>query len=204
MRILIWLLISLGTSFPAFGQNLYFVSVAWVSPERQIQYNDFMRQVVPIWERHGMKVLVRGRVLGALVDTAATPLPTEIALLQIESRQQFNNYIADPDYRKIREIRTEPLESMIVLEGTDSDMTDLSRLRTAPQLAVLFGPAAPSSEQPDLSLSISDIGAIKGKVPDPFATTANIGLFALSFDDNPMSFLPTEGSGMAFILEPIE
>ena len=57
--ILAALLSSLCAAATARAQNLHFISVAWIPPEKQEQYDSFSQSVAPIWARHGMKALLR-------------------------------------------------------------------------------------------------------------------------------------------------
>ena len=180
MRFFIFLFTCLMTVFPTYGQSLHFVSIAWVSHGKQALYDQFNEKIAPIWTRRGIEVLLRAKVIGTLTDDNRPDLPTEIAVLRIASRQQFQDYIADPDYQAIRSQRTGSIDKMIVLEGTAHSDDTASLLPTAPQFAVLFGPSSPSETAPALELSTSLVGSIKGPIPAHFSHPMPVNLFALS------------------------
>lgn len=197
--ILAALLSGLCAAATAQAQNLHFISVAWIPPEKQEQYDSFSQSVAPIWARHGMKALLRAKVVGALAGDQQgqeVDLPSEVAVLSVASRQDFENYIADPEYRAIRTQRTESVRQMIVLEGTPTDDTDNPIFATAPQFAMTFVESNQSAEvaMPVFKMQVELAGSIKGTVPGPFDSRPQISLFALSYDDNPMNFVE-QGSG---------
>jgi uncharacterized protein (DUF1330 family) len=200
----VFLITCLVTIVPAQAQNLHFVSLAWVNPDKQVQYDRFNQLVAPIWARHGMEVLLRAKVIGALNGGDPNELPSEIAVLRIASRTQFEDYIADPAYRSIRPLRTEAVDRMTVLEGTGITAEANPRLSTAPQFAMVFGPPAPSAPRPVLQLVTTEAGSIKGAVPSRYASHPLMTLFVLSFDDSPMAFNdPEVEQSSVIILQPI-
>lgn len=202
--IFVALIIALIASAPARAQGLHFISVAWIPPEMQDQYDAFSKAVAPIWERHGMKARLRAKVVGALAGGAEIDLPSEIAILSVASRASFENYIADPDYRAIRSNRLDAVRQMIVLEGTPQPDADNPLFDTAPQFAMTFvaNHAATQAPAPAFNMQVELAGSIKGAVPSPFDARPDISLFALSFDDNPMSFVTGNAQDLpVFILQ---
>ncbi|MCJ8310196.1 MAG: DUF1330 domain-containing protein [Rhizobiaceae bacterium] len=201
---LVTLFSALITPLAVQAQGLHFISVAWIPAEKQAQYDAFSRQVIPIWQRHGMTPLLRAKVIGALAAEEGTKLPTEIAILRVASRQDFENYIADPDYRAIRKLRTDAVEQMIVLEGTPALTTDNPILATAPQFAMTFdlNEEADGTSNLVFDMPVTLVGSIKGEASLLFNAKPHIGLFALSYDDNPMSFVSgAESNNPVFILQ---
>ena len=192
--ILVALVSALSTHALAQSPGLHFISVAWIPPEKQAQYDAFSAEVTSIWKRHGMKALLRAKVVGALAGEDVVELPTEIAVLSVASRADFENYIADPDYRAIRPQRMDAVSQMIVLEGTPLEPAPL--FQTAPQFAMTFsaGEWETIETKPAFQMQVALAGSIKGNVPQPYAAKPNIGLFALSYDDNPMSFVADASS----------
>ena len=196
--ILMALFSALSAVSTARAQSLHFISVAWIPPENQEKYDSFSQAVTPIWTRHGMKALLRAKVVGALAGDQPdliADLPSEVAVLQVASRQDFENYIADPEYRAIRSQRTEAVRQMIVLEGTPEEGAITPIFETAPQFAMTFAESQPTAEaaKPAFKIQIELAGSIKGEVPSPFDSRPQISLFALSYDDNPMSFVGQNG-----------
>ena len=186
------------------AQGLHFISVAWIPAEKQAKYDAFSRQVMPIWQRHGMTPLLRAKVIGALAAVEGTKLPTEIAILRVASRQDFENYIADPDYRAIRKLRTDAVEQMIVLEGTPVLTTDNPILATAPQFVMTFdlNDEADGASNLVFDMQVTLAGSIKGEALPFFNAKPHIGFFALSYDDNPMSFVAgSDSNSPVFILQ---
>ena len=210
--ILAALLSALSAVATARAEGLHFISVAWIPSEKQQQYDSFSQAVTPIWARHGMKALLRAKVVGALAGgdegDNEIDLPSEIAILSVASRASFENYIADPDYRAIRPQRLDAVRQMIVLEGTPKPGEGNPLFDTAPQFAMTFTaiPEAPGAATeapaPAFTMRVDLAGSIKGEVPDPFNTRPQISLFALSYDDNPMSFVGQNSSDTpVFILQ---
>ncbi|MEP0943083.1 MAG: hypothetical protein ABJH63_02440 [Rhizobiaceae bacterium] len=210
---LLVLLAALTRPWLAYAQSLHFVSVAWVLPNKQAEYDLFNERITAVWARYGMEVLLRGRVIGALAEENPADLPTEIAVLRVASRTQFQDYIADPTYRQLRPDRMNAIEQMTVLEGTVSDVPLNSLVATAPQFAIKF--SNPSSDNPDevstrggavmFRLSTSHVGSIKGPMAPLYASKPHITLFAMSYDDNPMGFADeTDSASSIFILQRVE
>ncbi|MEP1264158.1 MAG: DUF1330 domain-containing protein [Rhizobiaceae bacterium] len=193
MRIFIICLIFFATLAPAHSQAVYFVSLAWIKPDGQAQYEAFLEQVQPIWARHNMEVLTRTRVVDLLAGADQTIPPVEIAVLRAASQQDFRAYISDPQYQAIKALRLEAVDRMIVLEGAAKDEPQLNFIRSAPQFAVILGNSETPSMRPLLDIAVSLQGAIKGEVSPPFNTVVSVALLALSFDDNPLSFLEELG-----------
>ena len=187
------------------AEGLHFISVAWIAPEKQQQYDSFSQAVTPIWARHGMKALLRAKVVGALAGGEnAIDLPSEIAILSVASRASFENYIADPDYRAIRPRRMDAVRQMIVLEGTPEPSEDNPLFDTAPQFAMTFGASTEATDAPAAAfrMRVELAGSIKGEVPKLFDSRPLVSLFALSYDDNPMSFVgQNSAAAPVFILQ---
>ena len=210
--ILAALLSALSAVATARAEGLHFISVAWIPSEKQQQYDSFSQAVAPIWARHGMKALLRAKVVGALAggdeddDRGGDEidLPTEIAILSVASRASFENYIADPDYRAIRPQRMDAVRQMIVLEGTSEPDEDNPLFDTAPQFAMIFGASNGAAEAPApaFTMRVELAGSIKGEVPNLFDSRPSVSLFALSYDDNPMSFVgQNSAAAPVFILQ---
>lgn len=204
MRFIIFLLGVLISTVPASGQSLYFISLAWIKPDGQAHYDRFLQQVTPIWNRHGMRVIARGRVLDQISQDASTVTPSEIAVLRIDDAADFDAYIADPDYQAIRRLRQDAVERMLVLEGTRGDDQQPPNLNAVPLFALWLARKNLTAPEPPVRLNIRLAAAIKGQVPAFFTGFSQASLLPMSFDDNPMGFLEAQGSeDVTFILEQL-
>ncbi|MEL6751775.1 MAG: hypothetical protein AAFO70_06815 [Pseudomonadota bacterium] len=97
---------------PAFAEALTFLAIASGPEGKQSQYEQFLKDVAPVWQRHGMSVVMR--------VTPLDPWPKrfdDIALLKVTSRDGFQAYLADPDYRAIADQRLKAVDRLVILEG---------------------------------------------------------------------------------------
>ncbi len=167
----------------------YFIAFAWIKPDQQARYDEFLEAIKPVWARHKMQVVLRSQVVDTLIGSAQTSPPSEIAVLQVASQKDFRAYIKDPDYQALKQLRLESVDKMLVLEGHPRQIPKFEFIQSVPQFAVVVGDFSSPAPAPLLDIEISERGAIKAAIPPAFNAARSVALMALSYDDNPLAFL---------------
>jgi len=209
MRLILPVLICLANLFLSSGvraeqKPLYFLAMGLIKADKVQSFDKFLKQVTPIWQRHGMRPLFRGRPIDlhgpkAFLESRSSAF-NDITLLKAASRQQFQNYLQDPYYRAVRELRLDASESFVVLEGMAESNAGEGFLSKTPLVAIKLRSDSESAVDTNLTLTIDLAGQIKGPVPDYLETIKTVDFHAVSFDDNPASFIPDSGSGASLII----
>ncbi|NKB51159.1 MAG: hypothetical protein GKR97_02870 [Rhizobiaceae bacterium] len=126
-------------------------------------------------------------------------------MLEVVSRKDFHAYIADPDYQAIKQLRLDSVDKMLVLEGQVRQPPKSEFIQSIPQFAVIAGDFPPFEPQPLMDIGVSDRGAIKDPVPASFSAVQSVAVMALSYDDNPLSFLDNLGpQSLAYVVLKVE
>ena len=187
------------TASTAQAEPVFFVSVAKLADDKQRHYERFLRAAAPIWKRHGMEVLLRARTVDAMFQGGVSGSPTEIGILRVDSYENFQAYIADPDYSKIKQSRLDAVDNFVVLEAKAINHDGLRFLAKAPMAAAVFNTTSHTNTDPSLELQISSVGQVKGPVSEFLRQVKNVQVHALSFDDNPTQYLP-QGNAATLLL----
>ncbi|MEM9678371.1 MAG: hypothetical protein AAF890_09965 [Pseudomonadota bacterium] len=96
------------------------------APEGESQtdglYAQFLNRVQAIWSRHGMHLLMHGRLQfpEQMLGPNRTTNQSYGSLLRIESREQFAAYLSDPDYITIRPLRLAGVTDLAIVEAYGS------------------------------------------------------------------------------------
>ncbi|MEE9374718.1 MAG: DUF1330 domain-containing protein [Rhizobiaceae bacterium] len=197
-RFLVLVIATLGWVVSAQAETLYFVSVATLAHDKREQYEEFLQKVAPLWRKHNMKILIRARIVEAVAVGDISDAPHEIGILEVASRKDFQAYLADADYQLIKQQRSDAMENFVVLEGVASQLGALKYLSKTPMAAIVLSTKHIKPSKVSLSLSIQLAGQVKGPVSNFLKKMNSIQVHALSFDDNPMGYMPTnEQSGGA-------
>jgi hypothetical protein len=188
----------------ACAQALYFISLAQISEDKQAGYDAFIKAVTPVWNRYNMQVVLRSQVIDVITGNGITgdgmmgdgqaEIPSEIAVLHVASRDEFNAYLKDPDYQAIKNLRAESVEVLAVLEGNAEEAHSSEFLKKASIFAVLLGTSYKPGSGTALDIAINGAGLIKGSPDHPFLAITSVQMFALSHDDNPLSFLADDSA----------
>lgn len=164
----------------------YFIAVGKTDPARAASYETFLAKVKPVWNRHGMHVVLRVKAR-YLMNAKAELTPDDITVLRYESRAQFNAYLADPDYQAIKQLRLNALPHLAIMEAQDVRRDGLAYLAKTPMALVSFDLQKPVADSPAFTLGVDLIGPVQGQMAAAWKGVTHVRFAPLSFDDNPMS-----------------
>ncbi|NKB51160.1 MAG: hypothetical protein GKR97_02875 [Rhizobiaceae bacterium] len=51
-------------------EKLYFIAIAWIKPDQQARYDEFVQAIKPVWARHNMEVVFRSQVIDTMISPA--------------------------------------------------------------------------------------------------------------------------------------
>ncbi len=157
------------TTLPAQAERLTFVALAGVTDKAG--YQAFLEQVTPIWERHGMRVVMAADVEGSDTFDHAT-------LLDVDSRAGFRAYLADKDYKAIAPLRLGSVAHLTILEGPHALLPP--RLADGTAISLLFQTDC-EAEEPGARVSL--VGPVKGDAAPYLARTGCVRF--VTADDTP-------------------
>ena len=165
MRFACFILAILTAIAPACAEPLTFLALASVRDE--VRYERFVEAVEPIWRRHGMRVIARMALEDADYHDAI--------FIAVDSREGFNAYIADPDYKAIAKDRIEAVDALVILEGPSSS---LNVPGPDALVSVVFMPDCAGVQS---GMEVSLVAPVKGGVSEPVENAGCVGI--LSADD---------------------
>mgnify|MGYP001036661178 FL=1 len=96
----------------------YFMVDTYIDEERgRGEYDEYIRQVMPIVEAHGGRYLVRTERLSHL---SGERVPQRVIVIRFDTREQLDGCFSSPEYRAIMSKRVESVDSQAVIaEGLD-------------------------------------------------------------------------------------
>ncbi len=164
------------------AEPLYFVSLANIKTNSQIEYERFVTAVIPIWKRHNMDVVLRLKIDADGRTTQDLLNLNDVAVLKVRSRKDFYAYIEDPDYQKIKRNRMNAVEFFAVMEGNEANLERLDEVRRFDILQVVF--RRQHSFHNGISVNINHAGQVKGPISRFLKSVHSIVIEPASFEDN--------------------
>ena len=172
----------------AIAEPIYFVGLAKLKAEKSDLFESFMVRVNPIWKRHGLTLIARGKLIGSYGAEHPHSTPDQVLIIRANSRVKFQDYLKDSEYQMIKGIRLDATRTFYVLEGKSVFENALKFLNNAPLFAIKLNQNMEVLKQSNLSLNISLVANILGSVPPTLKAIKSVNIIALSYDDNPAQF----------------
>ncbi|MEM9733406.1 MAG: DUF1330 domain-containing protein [Pseudomonadota bacterium] len=188
MWIVRFLLVALFASLTATARAAdggYFIAIGVLNDERGGDYETFLRKVQPVWERHGMSIVLRVKTRFVL-HTKGDPVPDDITVLRYENRAGFTAYLSDPEYQSIKALRENALDYLTIMEAQAVKMDGLPQLAKTPMALVRLDKERVAGDDPALVLMADLVVNVKGSTGF-WGVTRQVRFSPLSFDDNPMT-----------------
>ncbi|SMC72517.1 DUF1330 domain-containing protein [Papillibacter cinnamivorans] len=91
----------------------YFMVTIYIdNPENRAPYDEYIRMVRPIVEKHGGKYLVRTEKLDCLTESWR---PNRLIIVRFDSREALDQCFASEEYRSIKALRENTVDSRILI-----------------------------------------------------------------------------------------
>ena len=96
---------------------IYYTQLIFIREGGEEAFERFEEVVLPLLDRHKGRLLYRVRPHPADVIDTAVGLPYEVHLVSFESRSDFVSYANDPERQHYLPLKSDSIESAMLIEG---------------------------------------------------------------------------------------
>ncbi len=198
------LFILLWGAFPALAEPVFLINMISLRAEHEKKLNDFLKATTPLQNQHGLKFLFRFRVVDHTLVGNVDFMPIETIVLRADSKKGLKSYLASSEYIELRSEVSGITQNFSQLQGVATETIGLKYIPNVPMAAMLLGSTMSPPTNASLTISIQRITHLKGTRSKFLKTIKSVQIHAVSFDDNPMGYMPnsdTKGSALGLIGE---
>lgn len=110
------------------SSKVFITMMMWIKPDGEVKIKEFKEKAQELFHKYEIKVersiLITAK--GQLIGENKIEKPSVIQIISVSSLENFKNYVADPEYKKLSAIRDEGLDRMVATVGTSIPTEDFN------------------------------------------------------------------------------
>ncbi|MEO9475201.1 MAG: DUF1330 domain-containing protein [Cyclobacteriaceae bacterium] len=96
---------------------IYITQLIYIKTEKELEFQQFESNVLPIMETFGGKIVQRIRPTSETFISGEKNQPYEVHIVSFESEDQLNRYIRDDARLKYNHLKEQSVESVLMVKG---------------------------------------------------------------------------------------